>query len=86
MGCSSAEADTGCVRKKNQTDEALCTLVVPEWPSAPFYPILKSESIRGRVVEIITLPRYNLFKVGFGNNGIFRREPLTLNMLALIMR
>lgn len=74
------------VLEKIQTDEAQCTLVVPEWPSASFYPILKSESIRTRVVETITLPRYNLIKVGFGNNGIFRREPLTFNMLALIMR
>ena len=74
------------VLEKIQSDDAQCTLVIPDWPSAPFYTVLKSESVRMRVIETITLPRYNLIKAGFGNNGIFRREPLTFSMLALKIR
>ena len=28
-----------CIRK-NENEQADCTLIVPEWPSAPFWPML----------------------------------------------
>ena len=74
------------VVEKINADSAAFTLVVPEWPSAPFYPIFKCISFRRRIIETVTIPRRNVIKTGLGNNGIFGKEPLTFNMIAMKIR
>ena len=61
---------------KIQKEEANCTLIVPEWKSAPFWPLLFGKSCN--VSEIVRLPRKNVIDVGLGNNGIFGNSNLAL--------
>ena len=63
-------------------ENASCTLIVPEWHSAPYYPALQSELVRRRIVDTFVLPRIDAIKEGLGNNGMFAKEPLSFNMLA----
>ena len=70
------------VLKKVVMENASCTLIVPEWPSAPYYPALQSELVRRRIVDTFVLPRIDAIKEGLGNNGMFAKEPLSFNMLA----
>ena len=71
------------ILKKIEKENAICTLIVPEWPSAPFYPALQSDSVKSHIVDTFVLPRINVIKKGLGNNGFFVKEPLSFNMLAL---
>lgn len=66
-------------------DRANCTMVIPEWKSGPFWPcLLKDENnFKTSVEAIINLPRSKVIIVGKGNNGIFARDPLPFNMLAV---
>ena len=68
------------VLKKVVMENASCTLIVPEWPSAPYYPALQSELVRRRIVDTFVLPRIDAVKEGFGNNGMFAKEPLSFNV------
>ena len=74
------------VLEKFQNDNAVGTVVIPEWPSATFYPILISEGLRKRIKDTFVLPRYNSISKGLGNNGIFVKEPLSFRMIAIKIR
>lgn len=71
------------VLQKIAENRAKCTLIIPDWPSAPFYPILRNEMFKKHVTGQIVLARRNIIKEGLGNNGIFAKEPLSFNMLAV---
>lgn len=45
------------VLQKIAENRAKCTLIIPDWPSAPFYPILRSESIKKHITGQIVLAR-----------------------------
>ena len=71
------------ILKKIEKENAICTLIVPEWPSAPIYLALQSDSVKSHIVDTFVLPRINVIKNGLGNNGLFVNKPLSFNMLAL---
>ncbi|VDI65147.1 Hypothetical predicted protein [Mytilus galloprovincialis] len=48
-------------------DKAKCMLVIPEWKSAPYWPLLyKDGGFRDFIKEVIYLPRYNIIVKGTG--------------------
>ncbi|VDI25194.1 Hypothetical predicted protein [Mytilus galloprovincialis] len=52
-------------------DKAKCMLVIPEWKSAPYWPLLyKDGGFRDFIKEVIYLPRYNIIVKGY--RPIFR--------------
>ena len=69
--------------EKIKKENASCTLIVPELPSAPFYPALQSDPVKSHMVDTFVLPRINVIKKRLGNNCKFVKEPLSFNMLAL---
>lgn len=70
--------------QKMEKDQAVGTLLLPDWPSAPFYPsFFKDGKCHSFVHDIVKLPRINVVKKGLGNNGIFETSPLPFDMLAL---
>ena len=70
--------------QKMEKDQAVGTLLLPDWPSAPFYPSLfKDGKCHSFIHDIVKLPRINVVKKGLGNNGIFETSPLPFDMLAL---
>lgn len=71
--------------KKLLMEKSRGTLIVPEWPSAPFWPELVGPdgNFMSFILETIRLPTKNIISKGFGNNGIFVKEPLSFFMLAL---
>ena len=70
--------------EKMKIDSAEGTLIVPEWPSAPFYPLLlKNGMYDSFVIDFRILPRQNVVKTGYGNNGLFGNHKLAFNMIAL---
>ena len=71
------------VLEKFQNDNAVGTVVIPEWPAATFWPILISEGLRKRIKDTFVLPRYNSISKGLGNNGIFVKESLSFRMIAI---
>ena len=66
---------------KIENEKADCTLVVPEWKSAPFWPLLFGKT--SSFSEMIQLPNRNVIDVGLGNNGLFKNNPLSFRMLAV---
>ena len=62
-------------------DRARTTIVIPEWKSAPFWPLISLYS--SRIRDIHTLPRGNLIVSGRTSKGIFCKRPLDFNMLAI---
>ncbi|MEW8546455.1 MAG: reverse transcriptase domain-containing protein [Candidatus Thiodiazotropha sp.] len=75
---------TACIKKLHK-ENSRATLIVPEWPSAPYWPELvrSGGNFKEFILESIRLPTKNIISKGHGNNGIFAREPLSFNMLAL---
>ncbi|MEW8547530.1 MAG: DNA N-6-adenine-methyltransferase, partial [Candidatus Thiodiazotropha sp.] len=70
--------------EKMAKEQAVGTILLPNWPSAPFYPsIFKDSKCHSFVREVVKLPRFNVVKKGLGNNGIFEINPLPFDMLAL---
>ena len=63
-----------CIRKF-ENEQADCTLIVPEWPSAPFWPMLfgTGGTFKSSISEVFQLPKRNTIDGGPGNNGIFRK-------------
>lgn len=76
-----------CIQKI-QCEEANCTLIIPLWKSAPFWPELlyKDSSFKYFVSESFLLPSQNVIVKGRGNNGIFARSRLSFRMIALKIR
>ena len=70
---------------KIEKEKADCTLIIPEWKSAPFRPLLfgARKMSENSISEIVQLPRGNVIDVGFGNNGIFQNNPLSFRKLAI---
>lgn len=69
--------------KKIVKETAEGTLVLPEWRSAPFWPLLLSSngSFKSFIAAYETLPRSNI-KTGRCRKGIFTNNPLMFNMIA----
>ena len=67
------------------TDKCSCTLVIPEWRSAPFWPILfpDGKSIAKFVTDTHYFKPGILTRRGRGKNGIFDGRPLKIGLLAL---
>ena len=73
-----------CVRKIKQ-EKCKCTMVVPIWKSAPFWPILfQGDEIKSNFVhDFIKFQPGKLTKRGRGKNGIFDGRPLKFGLMAL---
>ncbi|XP_060595758.1 uncharacterized protein LOC132749862 [Ruditapes philippinarum] len=73
-----------CIHKI-MCEGANCTLVLPFWKSAPFWPCLFDYSGKHRkfIKGIINLGRKDVIWPGKGKNGCFSKNPLAFDMLAL---
>ena len=69
--------------QKMEVDKGQGALILPDWPSAPFYPVIFKGKHTRFVKEILRLPKLNIINKGLGNNGIFESNPLAFDMLAL---
>ena len=69
--------------QKMEVDKGQGALILPDWPSAPFYPVIFKGKYTRFVKEILRLPKLNIINKGLGNNGIFESNPLAFDMLAL---
>lgn len=67
------------------TEKANCTLIVPTWKSAPFWPSLinKNGNYKEFITDYLDLGRLDVVVPGKGNNGCFSKYPLAFSMLAL---
>lgn len=76
-----------CIQKI-EAESASCTLVVPEWKSAPFWPLILAESGRFKkyIVDIYVFPRKGSICKGSGNNGMFTDDVLSFRILGLKIR
>ena len=70
---------------KMRIDGCQGTLIIPEWKSAPFWPLLVNEtgSFREGIVDTFMLPVVGGVCGGRGNNGVFGKEPFSFRMVAL---
>ena len=75
---------SNCINKI-EMEKANGTLVLPEWRSAPYWPLLFNDQHKFKfyISEIISLPKKNIIDAGFSNNGIFQRNPLSFKMIAI---
>jgi hypothetical protein len=75
---------TDCL-KKLQYENSTATLVVPEWKSAPFWPLIVDENgmFKDFIKMFYYLPVTGSIVKGKGNNGVFSSEPLSFRMLTL---
>ena len=73
-----------CVNKIVK-EKAKCTIVLPYWRSAPYWPCLINAvgQYKSFVTGVINLRKTDVVVKGKGNNGIFSRNPLPFDMLAL---
>ena len=73
-----------CIDKIIQ-ERANCTLIIPKWKSAAFWPkvVTDNGTFNSFVKEALNLGRTNVIKAGRGNNGCFGNNPLVFDMLAL---
>ncbi|KAH3847037.1 uncharacterized protein LOC127873650 isoform X1 [Dreissena polymorpha] len=71
--------------KKMEHDECVGTLVVPEWESAAFWPLITDGKggYSKNVKDVYILPQTGVINPGRGNNGLFGNEHLPFRMLAL---
>ena len=79
----------GCkTLKKIVKDKAEGTLILPEWKSAPFWPLLLSVngSYKSFIVDYQVLPKSNIITAGRCKHGIFTNNPLSFNMIAFKIR
>lgn len=69
-----------CIRKM-RSDRSAGTLVIPEWKSASYWPLVLQ--IERYIIDMFVLPVVGAVKSGKGNNGMFSKEPFSFRMLAL---
>ena len=69
--------------QKMEADKGQGTLILPNWQTAPSYPVIVKGECSRFVKEILRLPKLNIICEGLGNNGIFESSPLAFDMLAL---
>ena len=71
------------VVRKIEKEKCKCTLVVPEWTSAPFWPMLieNQGNFRYYVKSYARIKNVNCICRGHGNNGIFGKQGVFFNML-----
>ena len=76
-----------CVDKITH-EKCQCTLVIPEWNSAPYMCMLMSanRTYKSFVKDTYKLPSFGSIVKGKGNNGVFASEPLNFSMIALKCR
>ncbi|XP_045211850.2 uncharacterized protein LOC123563229 isoform X1 [Mercenaria mercenaria] len=72
-----------CINKIN-SEHVECSLIIPKWKSAPFWPLLLNEdgNFKYFIKQTLNLSRSNVV-VGNGYNGTFDNEPLKFDMIAL---
>lgn len=75
---------SACVEKIIR-EKAVCTLVIPLWKSSSFWPTIvdSNGTFRVDIKHVVNLSRINVVSPGKGNNGIFAKNPLSFDMLAL---
>ncbi|XP_062570673.1 uncharacterized protein LOC134232701 [Saccostrea cucullata] len=73
------------VVRKLENDKCKCTLVIPEWKSAPFWPMLidKEGNFKHYVKNFSKIQNIHAICRGRGNNGIFGKKDLLFNMIFL---
>ena len=73
-----------CVRKV-LNEECKCTIIVPHWRSAPFWPLFfpDGEKKATYVTDVFFFQPGILTKRGRGRNGIFDGRPLTFGLIAI---
>ena len=79
----------GCkTLKKIVKEKAEGTLILPEWKSAPFWPLLLNSngSYKPFIAENQKLSRLNIITAGRCKQGIFTNNPLSINMIAFKIR
>ena len=76
-----------CIQKA-KNDQCRCTLLVPKWRSAPFWPVLypNGKDPAGFVTDVYEFKPGRLTRRGRGKNGIFDGRPLQFGFLAICMR
>lgn len=76
------------VVRKAVLDRASSTLIIPQWKSAPFWPLLFPDGFNAAyfIVDCKKLDEAKLIVKGRGNNGVFSQKPLKFIMLALKIR
>lgn len=76
------------VINKIKAEKCNCTLVIPEWTSAPFWPMINEQSgaFKYFIVDHMYFHGENITKEGRGHNGIFAELFLKFRMLALKIR
>ena len=57
--------------QKMEADKGQGALILPDWLSAPFYPVIFKGKHTRFVKEILRLSKLNIIRKGLGNNGIF---------------
>ena len=68
-------------------DRATCTLIVPEWKSAAFWPMIFNEKhLKPYILSYMYFPGTNFTHRGRGQNGIFGKKKLLFRFLALRIR
>ena len=72
-----------CIRKM-AVDKAACTLVIPRWTSAPFWPLLyPNEKKADFVKDVVFFQPGKLTRRGRGRNGIFDGRTLMFGFVAI---
>lgn len=72
------------VVRKVENDRANSTLVIPEWKSAPFWPLLfASNNFTNFIKGTKFLPKEHSVVKGSGKNGVFGERILRFHMLAI---
>lgn len=71
--------------EKIVAEKANCTLIIPLWKSAPYWACLvKGDgSFNSFIKQVFNLSRYNVVISGKDKHGIFAKNPLPFDMLAL---
>ena len=71
--------------EKIENERAVCTLIIPKWKSASFWPCLFTQDgiYKRHIKHVINLHNNDVVVPGKGNNGIFAKNPLSFDMLAI---
>ncbi|XP_060569538.1 uncharacterized protein LOC132727948 [Ruditapes philippinarum] len=73
-----------CVRKI-QKEKCKCTMVLPMWKSAPYWPLLFTDDVKKNehISEYVVFQPGKLTRRGRGRNGIFDGRPIPFCFIAL---
>ena len=73
-----------CIRKVLK-EKCTCTIIVPQWRSAPYWPVLfpDGNSKADFINDVYVFPPGILTRQGRGRNGIFDGRPLTFGLVAV---